>query len=209
MSATIYRALAGAFTAFCVVTQYWLTVYDGAMGPTMTSSVKFLSFFTILTNALAAVALLAPVAAPRSALGMFLARPSVRTAITGYMIIVGAVYFLLLRNLSHREGFSFVMEMMLHYVTVPLFLIDWLAFVPKRGIPWRVGIDALAYPLVYVAWTLVHGAVTGWYPYPFLDVAQLGYGRALVNIAALVAVFLALMAALVGFARGMQRRLEA
>lgn len=206
MAATIYRVLAGALTLFCVVAQYWLTVVDGALGPTMTSSVKFLSFFTILTNALAAVTLLAPVVAPRSAAGVFLARPSVRTAVTGYMIMVGAVYFLLLRDLSHREGFSYIVELMLHYVTVPLFVIDWLVFVSKRSVSWRVGVDALGFPAAYVAWTLVHGAATDWYPYPFLDVAELGYGRALINIAALVGVFLALEAALVGLSRVMGPR---
>ena len=45
-------------------------------------------------------------------------------------------------------------------------------------------------------WTLVHGALTGWYPYPFTDVAEIGYPRALLNMAGLIAIFLALVAAL-------------
>jgi hypothetical protein len=201
MSSTTYRALAGAFTAFCVLAQYWLTVFDGALGPTMASSLRFLSFFTILTNMLAAVALLAPVIAPRSAMGMFFTRPSVRTAIAGYIIVVGAVYFLLLSGLGHRQGFSLLLEWLLHYVTPPLFVLDWLLFVPKRGIDWHVGVAALGFPLAYGAWTLVHGAVTGWYPYPFLDVPDLGYVRVLANIVGLIAVFLALEMALVGLGR--------
>jgi hypothetical protein len=201
MSTTLYRALAGAFTTFCVITQYFLTVDWDALGAGMASSVKFLSFFTILTNIIAAVALLAPVLAPRSAIAEFLLRPSVRTAIAGDIVIVGAVDFLLLRNLSHREGFSHVLELMLHYVTPPLFVIDWALFVPKHGLSWRIGCAALIFPLIYAAWILVHGALTGWYPYPFLDVNQLGYPGTLANIAGLIAIFLVLEVALVALGR--------
>ena len=67
-----------------------------------------------LTNVLAAVALLLPLLAPNSAAGRFLHRPSVRTAITGYIIMVGTIYYLLLRNLSQRQGWSMFFEYMLH-----------------------------------------------------------------------------------------------
>jgi hypothetical protein len=68
----------------------------GDAGPGGAPSVHFFSFFTILTNLLAAAAMLLPVVAPNSSVGRFLDRPSVRTAITGYIVIVGTVYFALL-----------------------------------------------------------------------------------------------------------------
>ena len=64
----------------------------------------------------------------------------------------------------------------------------------------------MCFPLAYLAWTLLHGAVSGWYPYPFLDVSELGYPRALLNIVGLVVVFLALEMALVGIGRVLGRR---
>jgi hypothetical protein len=64
----------------------------------------------------------------------------------------------------------------------------------------------LWYPLAYLIWTLVHGAVTGWYPYPFIDVTDLGYPRVLINIAGLVLAFLVIEAALVGLSRMLARR---
>ncbi len=92
------------------------------------SSLKFFSFFTILTNVLAAVTLLWPLdRATLHGSGMFLSRPSVRTAVTGYIIMVGVVYYLLLRDLSQRQGWPMFFEYMLHYVTPPLFVLDWLA----------------------------------------------------------------------------------
>jgi hypothetical protein len=125
----------------------------------------------------------------------------VRTVVAGYIIMVGTVYYLLLRDLSHRQGFSHALELMLHYVTPPLFVIDWALFVPKRNVDWRVGFAALGFPLAYVVWILVHGALTGWYPYPFLDVSELGYPATLLNIAGLIAIFLALEVALVAIGR--------
>jgi hypothetical protein len=50
----------------------------------------------------------------------------------------------------------------------------------------------LGYPLVYAAYSLIHGAVTGFYPYPFINVSNLGYDKLLINMAVLVLVFLGL-----------------
>ncbi len=196
MPSTIYRAGAGAFIAFAVGMQYWFMVRDDALGDVLASSVKFFSFFTILTNVLAAMALLAPVIAPSSALAKFLDQPRVRTAIAAYIIVVGVVYYLLLRDLSQREGWPLIFERLLHYVTPPLFVLDWVLFVPKRGLDWRIGLSALAFPLVYLVWTLLHGSVSGWYPYPFLDAGELGYARTAANSIGLMAIFIALVAAL-------------
>ncbi len=189
---TIYRTVAGAVTLFAVGMQYWLAVLDG-FGPGLLSrTLHFFSFFTILTNLLAAAALLAPVAAPGTRLARFLDRPAVRTGIAGYIIVVGIVYYLLLSDLGHVTGWTRVFEQVLHYVTPPLFVLDWLLFVPKGELTWRNGIYCLGYPAAYAVWTLLHGAVSGWYPYPFLDVSELGYPRTLLNIAGLVLAFLVL-----------------
>ena len=205
MLQTLYRAAAGAFTAVCVVAQYWLLVRGDSLAGMAGSSLRFFSFFTILTNVLAAATLLIPLVAPHSATGRFLTRPAVRTAVTGYIIMVGVIYYLLLRDLSQRQGWPMFFEYMLHYVTPPLFVIDWLAFVDKRALDWRIGVSALGFPLAYLVWTVIHGAATGWYPYPFIDAADLGYPRALLNTAGLVLVFVALEVALVGIGRLLAR----
>ena len=79
-----------------------------------------------------------------------------RTAIVGYIVIVGTVYYTLLRKLDNATGLHLYLEYVLHYVTPPLFVIDWLLFVPKGEIGWRNGLDSLAYPIAYLVWTLVH-----------------------------------------------------
>ena len=206
MTRTAYRALAGAFTAFVVALQYWLSVLASPSGDVLISSLRFLSFFTILTNLLAAAALLWPVLWPESAVARFLSRPAVRTAIAGYILMVGVVYYLLLLGLSHREGLSLAIEHTLHSVTPLLFVIDWALFVPKAGVRWQIGFTALIFPLTYAAWILVYGAVSGWYPYPFIDVTELGYAQVAENILALVMAFLLVELMLVAIGRKLEAR---
>jgi len=201
MVRSVYRAAAGACIAFVIAAQFFLVVGDEPAGEIAVTSIRFFSFFTILTNILAAAALLVPLIAPHSAVSSFLARPSVRTGIAGYIIMVGVVYHLLLRGVSAREGWELTFELMLHYLTPPLYVLDWLLFVSKRAVGWHVGLDALGLPLAYVGWTMVHGALSGWYPYPFVDVPELGYARVLANIIALILAFLVLEVALVGVGR--------
>lgn len=51
---------------------------------------------------------------------------------------------------------------------------------------------SLAFPLAWIAYTFVRGAVVGWYPYPFLDVTTLGLAPALLNTAVVAVVFVGL-----------------
>jgi hypothetical protein len=61
----------------------------------------------------------------------------------------------------------------------------------------------IAFPLAYAAYSLIHGALTDFYPYPFLDVSELGYERVLINMAGLVGVFAALGLLLIAIGRGL------
>ena len=45
--------------------------------------------------------------------------------------------------------------------------------------------------------------MTGYYPYPFINVAEFGYDKILINMAVLVLVFLGLGLALIGIDRRM------
>jgi hypothetical protein len=73
--------------------------------------------------------------------------------------------------------------------------------VPKGTVSARSVPYWLLSPLGYAAFSLIHGAVTGFYPYPFLSVMQLGYARALLNMSVLTAAFAVLGLILVGVDR--------
>ncbi|MFC6897239.1 Pr6Pr family membrane protein [Nonomuraea dietziae] len=89
---------------------------------------------------------------------------------------------------------------LLHYVTPIMAVIDWLAFDRTAPRPrWAAAPAWLAYPVVYMVFALVRGALLpphAWkrYPYPFLNVDRFGYGGVL-----LMAVALAVCFALLGY----------
>ena len=187
-----FRIAAGILGWAALSLQYAL-VLTGTLGAdSFTRSINFFSYFTILTNTLTALALTLPWLAPQSGLGRFFSRPTVRTAIATYMIIVMAVVYIVLRHLTNLQGWDLVADILLHYVMPVLFVIDWLFFVPKETLKLKDTPAWLAYPIVYLVWTFIHGAYSGFYPYPFLNNNELGIARVLLNEAGLLVMFLVL-----------------
>ena len=187
-----FRMAAGILGWAALALQYAL-VLTGTLGAdSFTRSINFFSYFTILTNILAALALTLPWLATQSALGEFFSRPSVRTAIAAYTIIVMTIVYFVLRHLTNLQGWDFVADVLLHYVMPVLFVIDWLFLVPKQTLKMKDSIFWLAFPIIYLVWTFIHGAYSGFYPYPFLNTSELGIARVLLNEAGLLAIFLVL-----------------
>ncbi|MEU0508616.1 Pr6Pr family membrane protein [Amycolatopsis sp. NPDC006125] len=55
-------------------------------------------------------------------------------------------------------------------------------------------VDAFVWPLAWLVHIFTQGAFTDWYPYPFLDVTELGLGAALRNAVLVVVLALAFAA---------------
>jgi hypothetical protein len=83
--------------------------------------------------------------------------------------VTGVVHFLLLRPLLDLDGADYAADKLLHMVVPLLAALGWVLFGPRPRISVRDVARAICWPLVWLAWTLVVGAVSGWYPYPFLD----------------------------------------
>jgi hypothetical protein len=188
----MFRMAAGLVGWFALSLQYGLVMAGNFEAGAITRTINFFSYFTILTNLLAALALTLPGLAPQSAATRFFLKPTLRTAITAYIIIVMAIVYFVLRHLTNLQGWDFVADLLLHYVMPCLFVADWLFFVPKETLKLKDGLAGLAFPVVYLLWTFIHGAYSGFYPYPFLNVGELGIGRVLLNEAGLLALFLIL-----------------
>ncbi len=82
-----------------------------------------------------------------------------------------------------------------------LYFIDWVVFVPKGTLKFRSAFVWLLFPFAYAAYSLIHGAITGFYPYPFVDVSKLGYDKVLANMGALIFMFGGLGLLLIGLDR--------
>ncbi|WP_373564580.1 Pr6Pr family membrane protein [Sphingobacterium sp. E70] len=62
--------------------------------------------------------------------------------------------------------------------------------IDQRIIHWRSIFNWLLYPFVYLLYTLWHGALSGFYPYPFVDVSELGMNSVLTNSVIITVAFL-------------------
>jgi hypothetical protein len=179
---------ATAFAAwFALLLQFPLTIATSlANGMTVLGGViAYFSFFTILTNLIVALVLTYSLFAPQSRGGRFFSSAVVASGTALYIAVVGAVYSFLLRHLWDPEGLQKIADVILHDVVPVLYVACWILFVPKSGLRWKDALSWSIYPLIYLAWVLMRGAISGRYPYPFIDAAQLGYARVLLNAAML------------------------
>jgi hypothetical protein len=201
-------ALLAAVGWFALVLQLGIMLRNAAnAGTSLLAAVgSFLSFFTVLSNLLVAAGLTAtiPAVSPRSLRPLI--EPPGATALAVYITVVGVVYSLVLRRLWHPTGAQLVADILLHDVLPPAYVIYWLTLVPKGRLRWQHVWPWLAFPVVYTGASLVRGALIDVYPYPFIDVALLGYQRVLGNVALLCAGFFVLGLMYVAVDRVMRRR---
>ena len=188
---------------FALLLQFPLTMRTSiANGMSVIGAIlTYFSFFTLLTNLIVALVLTFCLLAPNSSWGRFFSSPVVSTGTALYIAMVSAVYSLLLRHSWNPEGLDKLADIILHDVAPILYVGFWILFVPKSGLRWKNTLSWTIYPMIYLAWILIRGAISGRYPYPFVDVGQLGYPRVLLNSGMLLAIFLAAGLAVVAAAR--------
>lgn len=182
----------GAFLGwFSIVLQFYLILLNREASVQETI-IRYFSFFTILTNILTTVCFTVLLCTPMSTWGKFFSRPSTLTALAVYITIVGVVYNGILRFLWSPQGAQQLVDELLHLVNPLWFLLFWIFFVPKSRLKWKNVFFWLLYPLIYIIFILVRGSVSGFYPYPFINVSNLGYPAVLVNCVILFFAFLLL-----------------
>lgn len=154
--------------------------------------IQFFSFFTIQSNILAGLSLLALLLKPQSRLNSFFSKEYVFTGVLLYIIIVGLVYNTILRGIWQPTGLAKLADELLHVINPLLFIACWLLFGRKRPLKWAQALKWLWYPFFYVIYILIRGALTNLYPYPFIDAGKLGYSAIMINSLGLMVVFLLL-----------------
>jgi len=149
-----YVALAALAGWAGLAIQQYLIFYSrwSAEASLLGGLVSFFSFFTVLTNTLAAVVLThAWVGRPGAARRFFLS-PVISSGICVSILVVGLAYNLLLRHLWHPQGFQFIADELLHDVMPLLFLGYWWRCVPKGSLRVRHMAGWVIYPVVYFAY---------------------------------------------------------
>ena len=197
---TIY-ALTGAVTGWTALTLQLCLVIAHRKFPLFETVVHFFSYFTILTNILAA-GCFTILALPESfRLRKRLSDAGTMTAVTAYILVVGLIYQIALRQIWNPGGTQKIANELLHSVAPLLFFLYWLVFVRKSTLSWRNIFTWLLYPLLYMAYIMTHGAISGWYPYFFINVSRLGYARVLLNSGIVCLVFITVFSLLIFIGR--------
>jgi hypothetical protein len=199
----IYAAAIASAAWFALILQFPLTIATSRANGIgfVAATVTYFSFFTILTNLLIAVGITIPLFAPNSRWGTFFCSSAVTAAMAVYILMVGAGYSLLLRNIVSLEGLRKVTDVIMHDAVPPMYLVYWLISEPKDKFRWKNLLTWLIYPLVYLLFVLIRGALIGRYPYPFVDVNTLGFAHVLLNAAMLLCALLAVGALVIVYSR--------
>ncbi|MCV2231300.1 Pr6Pr family membrane protein [Acholeplasma manati] len=124
--------------------------------------------------------------------------PSVRFVITIMILVTLIIYNTLLGNILDPTYWR-VRNVIMHLFGPMMVVIDFLLFNPKNNLKWRVILESLILPYLYVIVTLIIGLFTNSYPYFFLDVNNIGYGGVLGWVFILTLGFLVLSLALVSY----------
>ncbi len=198
--------IAGALLSWGAVLFQLVLMLQNRVTAVPEALIRFFSFYTILTNILVAVCFTAQWRMLAGNKVSFFTKPATLTATAVYILVVGLVYNVVLRGIWAPQGWQRLVDEALHVAVPVVFILYWFLFVPKLRLPWRCVLWWLLYPAAYLLFVLMRGAASDFYPYPFVDVAALGYARAAINCAFLFAGFLLLSVMFTAIARRLARR---
>jgi hypothetical protein len=120
----------------------------------------------------------------------------VRLTVAASMVIVGVIYNALLANAAPDTrdiGYAWPVlpNLIMHTYMPILILIEWLIFNTTAQVKLKSAFWVLVYPLAWLAFTMIRGAINGWWPYWFLD-PQYGITTVLTWILVITGFFVAM-----------------
>jgi hypothetical protein len=140
-------------------------------------------FFTIICNLALAIAMSAVAFGKRLS-------PLVLGGLTLAILLVGIVYRTLLAGLHPLEGLPLIANYLLHDVSPIAMGAYWLLFVPRGRLGWSAPWWWVLFPTAYFAYALARGQLDRHYPYPFIDIAKLGWQQVALNAAGIAFAFI-------------------
>lgn len=164
------------------------TTTAAAPVPLATKLLRFFSYFTVQSNLLVLAAAISLVIRPDRDGPVW--RVLRLDALLG-IAVTGVVFATLLSGLVHPSGIGIWINAGFHEFSPVWELLGWLLFGPRPRIDGRTIRWAFVWPVAWLAYTMAHGAMTGWYPYPFLNADTLGYGQVSITVAVILVAALA------------------
>ncbi|GAA2237918.1 Pr6Pr family membrane protein [Herbiconiux moechotypicola] len=148
--------------------------YDYVLGFSTFSTENYFSYFTFQSNLLNVVVLGSSGILLLSGHTVGRILVSVRAMATCYVLVSGIVFALIVSQAgSHHYRIEVPWtSQLLHFYLPVVVVADWLVGVGRVPLRWRVVPLVLVFPVVWGVFTLIRGSIVGWYPYFFLDPAQ-------------------------------------
>lgn len=180
---------------FAIIAQFFLML-ENRQADIPETIIRFFSFFTILTNILIALFLTTSLfRLKKFPFKLFLLKGTL-TAITTFIVIVGLVYQIVLRQIWEPTGLQYIVDELLHTI-IPLFMLGyWFFNIREEDLLLKPVFNWLIYPSIYLVFILVRGNISGYYPYPFLNIKEIGYESVLLNITIIFTIAIVIMIAL-------------
>ncbi|WP_436794100.1 Pr6Pr family membrane protein [Actinospongicola halichondriae] len=199
--ARIWFGLTAVVVAIAVVVQMRATLRldEGFFDNDLKRVLNIFVFFTVQSNLLVGVTS-----------GLLAARfDRVSTAFRALYLaallditVTGVVFQIALADLDQLQGKAAAADFLLHKAVPILAVLGWLLFGPRGLFDRRIIPLAAAVPVAWVAFTLARAPfASDFYPYPFVDVTDLGYPRVVLNLVVITAFFFGLAAGAVALDR--------
>ncbi len=182
--AKFYHGLIALIGTCTLGLSIYLSITQPENGGPLNAVIFTLSYFTVLSNILAMATNWAMFANPLRDSGAF---RWMRMTSLVMIVITGLIYAIVLAPISHPEGLGVYTNMGYHYIVPWATLLGFLLFGPRPRFTWDLVPKMMIVPVLWLLYTLVHGAFLTqpppnppetttlgepqhWYPYPFIDV---------------------------------------
>ncbi|MEM6711537.1 MAG: Pr6Pr family membrane protein [Pseudomonadota bacterium] len=199
----ILAAIGAGLGAFLLIAQGFETVGRELRGGSgwVAAILYYLSFLTTLANAGLVAVYAWFISGGRRLRAM--QNPTIHAFLAALVLIVGSVWHVLLRPLFDPSPLGYA----LHYATPALFVVWWLMRIPPTVPQFRTVHQLMLFTFGDGVWLLARGAVTGEYPYGFINVDRVGLVSALRMMGALLIAQWVLALCFTAFARWRLNRL--
>lgn len=194
----VLRAAAGLLVLAAIITQ----IVD-QLGADVFVPGEYFAYFTVQSSMMNVVVLLTGAVLAFRVRNDTSLYTGVRMATVTYAIVTAVVYNGLLRGIPATGYVGIQWPNEVEHVWIPIFIvIDWLFSTGRARLGWRWVWPVISYPLAWCAFTLLRGAATDWYPYPFINPHGTGgWPSVLLYIVGLCAFFIGLALAAIRYSR--------
>ena len=193
-----FRIFLVALTLYTIIAGWTISAIDSGIPFIWLPGLKY---YTIQTNLMVCVWLIFAIIWSNNPEKLKRITGPLKGAITLFITTTFVFFAIFLQALYHPTGFAAFSNIVLHYLTPILFIVDWILTENEKRYKWKYLPFWTIYPVGYLVFSFIHGSITGDYLYPFLNISFLGITGYTIMISILIGVGLIIGCAYIGINR--------